>query len=740
MLIPYGVGFPCLYGYGCLAIPSDRHSRLDLHLLFVVCYKKSIMEDNNKDYHMSEFKFDIDNKAFFNASRIVLETEQPLMYLTGKAGTGKTTFLKYISINYDKNHVILAPTGLAAVNAGGQTIHSFFKLGFTPYLPDDNKLQKEHIKATFKYNQIKIDMIRNLSLIIIDEISMVRCDILDIIDLILRTYRKSDKPFGGVRMLLIGDTFQLPPIAKSDEWNILQKFYATPYFFSSKVYENTEPIYIELNKHYRQTETEFLNLLDKIRINDLNEEDFKLLDLRVLPPVKNKYGEEPILLAPTNYVVNMHNEKKFNELNTEVHTISASISGTYPEAMYPVDKDLQLRVGAQVMIVKNNWDKQTGTFEYYNGNIGVIHRIGHFTIEIKLDDRIVVVEKATWENSEYSLKEKEIPIDETATRFKKQLVVERVVKGTFEQYPIKLAWAISINKSQGMTFDRINADLSECFAFGQVYVALSRCRSLNGVYLQSAIPRTAIKTDPRVLTFAETQTPDTLVIEKIERGKADKLYKSCRLEVNKGNYLEALNLFEEAIKIRNDRDTEGFRRYISLLGKQAVHYKEQAYLFFKQRLEVQQKLNSIRTESLEKETSLNVLKEQSSLKLIEANANIASLNKQVDRLEEKLEEKDKEIMSSRVDMQAQKIVWEREKEEQVHQLEKAKANYNSLATEAKAVIKTIETMTQQLKESNETILQLKEQKEEQAVKIKQLEVELARVKNLTWWQKLIGKK
>ena len=696
--------------------------------------------ENTKDYHLSEFKYDTDNQAFFNASRIVLDTEQPLMYLTGKAGTGKTTFLKYISTKYDKNMVVLAPTGLAAVNAGGQTIHSFFKLGFTLYLPNDDKLQKEHIKATFKYTKNKIDTILNLSLIIIDEISMVRCDILDIMDLILRTYRRTDKPFGGVRMLFIGDTFQLPPIAKSDEWSILQKFYTTPYFFSSKIYESTDPIYIELNKHYRQTESEFLNLLNKIRINDMSDEDFKLLDSRVLPPIKNKHGEEPILLAPTNYVVNIHNEKKFNELSTDIHTISANVIGTYPEHMYPVDKDLHLRVGAQVMIVKNSWDKQSGTFEYYNGNIGVVHSIGDFGIEIKLDDRIVMVEKATWENSEYSLVEKNIPTDDTGTKYKKQLVVERIVKGTFIQYPIKLAWAISINKSQGMTFDRINADLSDCFAFGQVYVALSRCRSLNGVYLQSAIPRTAIKTDPRVLTFAQTQTPETLIIEKIERGKADKLYKLCRQEINKGNFLEALDQYEEAIKVRNDRDTLEFKKYISLLGKSFLHYKLQTNAFFQRICSTSEAMEKLKIEKEEKEKNLRAFEGERTIEQAEANVRIASLNQQLKRHEEKLEEKDKELMSFRIDMQAQKLMWEKEKEEYIHNLGVADSNYNSLANKAKEVVNAIDEMTQLVKDRDNSISQLKQEKKEQAMKIEQLENELTRIKNLTWWQKLLGKK
>lgn len=698
------------------------------------------MGNDTKDYHLAEFKLDTSNEAFFNASRIVLETEEPLIYLTGKAGTGKTTFLKYINDTYKRNMVVLAPTGLAAVNAGGQTIHSFFQLGFTPYLPTDEKLQKEHIRSTFRYGHNKIETIKSLSLIIIDEISMVRCDILDIIDLILRTYRRSDIPFGGVRMLLIGDTFQLPPIASPDIWNILKTFYATPYFFSAKVYEDTDPIYVQLDKHYRQTETEFLNLLNKIRINDLNEEDFKLLDSRVLQPVKNKYGEEPILLAPTTYVVNKHNEKKFNQLTADIKTITAEITGVYPEHSYPVDKELHLRVGAQVMIVKNCWDKLSETFEYYNGNIGVVHSIGDFDIEIKLDDRIVKVEKTTWENSEYTLKEKALPTDETGTKLKKQWVVERTVKGTFTQYPIKLAWAISIHKSQGMTFDRINANLSDCFDYGQVYVALSRCRSLNGVYLQAPIPRSAIKTDPRVLTFAKTQTPDTLIIEKIEKGKADKLYKSCRTEIANGNYLQALDIYDEAVKVRNDRETEGFKKYVSLLGKQAVHYKKLTHLFYNQKIEALQELDNLKAEYLEKESFLNRTNEQASILQAENQATITALNNQVERQEARLEEKDKEIMSLRVDMQTQKIVWGKEKEEYVHQLEVANSDYNSLADKARAVIDTVEEKNKLLEDRSNTIVVLEEQKKEQEAKIKHLESELVRVKNLTWWQKLLGKK
>ncbi len=674
------------------------------------------MEVPSSDIYVENIKLDKSNTIFFNASKLVLETETPLIYLTGKAGTGKTTFLKYIHSCYNKNLVILAPTGLAAVNAGGQTIHSFFKLQFTPYLPNDKRWDnKNQIYDTFKHRKETIDIIKNLSLIIIDEISMVRCDILDIVNRILCSYRETNKPFGGIRLLLVGDTFQLPPIVKSDEWNILKQFYTSPYFFNSKIYEACNPVpYIELKNQYRQSEEEFLYLLNSIRVNQITENILQRLNERVISPTLSKEQEEPILLAPINYTVNKHNESKFCQLATEIKIFSASIQGDYPPSLYPVEKDLRLRVGAQVMITKNNWDSQSKVFNYYNGNIGIVRSLKNDYIEIELKDKSVKVEKAIWENSEFRLVENENPKEERyiSSQKKKHLVVERVIKGTFSQFPIKLAWAITINKSQGLTFDSINADLSNCFDYGQVYVALSRCRYLNGVYLQSPITRNAIKTDPRVLAFAKTESPESLIVEKIERDKADKLYKQSREEIEQGDIIKAIETLNNAIKIRDDRNTPKFKKYFSILINLFNHYRTQRIQFYNEKKQIKIELEKITKEQEELENNLNSQNKKFSNQIIVLENQRDFLNEQLKRENEKSEVKYQEIIDLKTELQAKILAYEHQQKELEQKITILNMNIDS---------------------RNKHINELEANNE-------LLKIEIARLNQITWWQKLRGKK
>ena len=400
------------------------------------------------------FKLDKENVEFNNATEFVQQTDK-LIYLTGKAGTGKTTFLKHIKSITDKNTVILAPTGVAAINAGGVTIHSFFQIPFGPFLPNDFRLRtnsfstesKETIYTTFKYQEEKKKIIENLELLIIDEISMVRCDVLDVIDKILRVFRKTNHlPFGGVQVMLIGDTFQLPPIANSNEWNILSQFYKTPFFFSSKVIEENKPLYIELKKIYRQNEQEFIDLLNRVRINKVSTSDFNILNSKYNPTFASN-DSDYIILATHNNIVNQTNLTKLNQLETELFTFEANVDKIFPDKIMPTDRLLKLKVGSQIMFIKNDTGERK---KFYNGKIGKIKVLEKKKIIVVFDnEQEVEVERAEWENIRYTYNKEEKKIEEE-------------IIGTFKQYPIRLAWAITVHKSQGLTFEKVIADLGRC--------------------------------------------------------------------------------------------------------------------------------------------------------------------------------------------------------------------------------------------------------------------------------------
>lgn len=669
-----------------------------------------MMEVNliRKKGYVNGLKLDDDNPIFYKACQLVLDTDIPVIYLTGKAGTGKTTFLKYVTSQYEGNKVVLAPTARAAVNAGGQTIHSFFKLDFNPHLPDEDIFQSQNIYNWLRYKEDKKQLIKNLSLIIIDEVSMVRCDILDCIDIILRTYRTSKKPFGGVRLLLIGDLFQLPPISKN-VWNILKSEYESPYFFDAKAYRKSSPAYIELEKPYRQQEKEFLSLLDKIRINSITNEELAILNSKVV--ISHKHESEKdnsaIFLAPTNYQVDNYNGKMYSNLDTEECIFQANITGDYPKSSYPVDDILKLKVGAQVMIMKNKWNDQSQTFTYYNGSLGKIKEIKDSSIVVDITDggkkneNLVEVDKDTWENIEYHLVENEIKEDGI---IKKVKTIEATVKGTFTQYPLKLAWAVSIHKSQGLTFDNIYADLSNCFDFGQVYVALSRCKRLNGIHLLYPIKRGDIKTDSRVLNFAATKTPNTLVIQEIEKGKANKLYKQCWEELGKGRILEALNNLEEAIKIRDDRDTANFKKHCSLIYNLFNHYKCLSSDLYNKKLKLQSKLSELEQE-------------------------IASLDFQLQGLSCILQAK------------------EDENEKQIQQISKLYENLAACKDQVELKTQKINLLNKKVEEQERTLYHAKMSNESNIAKIRKLEIEnqklqseIERINNMSWWQRIRKKK
>lgn len=513
---------------------------------------------------IENIELDESNEEFNQAFQIINQTDK-LVYLTGKAGTGKTTFLKYVKEYSCKNTVILAPTGVAAVNAGGQTIHSFFQIPFGPFVPHDKRLRKKSPKddsdkscfyTTFNYFNDRKNIIMAMELLVIDEISMVRCDLLDVIDQILRIVRNSDIPFGGTQVLLIGDTFQLPPIADVQQWNILEKFYDSPYFFSSRVIKECKPIYIELKKIYRQKEQEFIDLLNRVRVNEITSKELDYLNNKYNPNFESKSNENYITLATHNNIVTNTNLIKLKELKGELYSIKADIVGRFPGSILPTDQILQLKEGAQIMFVKNGKNK-----EYFNGKIASIKEISEDSIRVKCDDgQEILVNKRKWENIDY----------EWNSETKK---IESKVVGTFTQYPLKLAWAITVHKSQGLTFDKVIADLSAAFSPGQVYVALSRCTSYSGLILKSKINRSAIKTDSTVLEFAKNETPNTLLVKELNSGKADVLYKESRNYFKSNLYLKALESFIKALRFRDDLATDSFKRYFELTINRLSSYK-----------------------------------------------------------------------------------------------------------------------------------------------------------------------
>ena len=410
------------------------------------------------------------------------------VFLTGKAGTGKTTFLRRLRELMPKRMVVLAPTGVAAINAGGQTIHSFFQLPFGPYVPG---AQHSGGRTEFRMSDRKKALIRTLDLLVIDEVSMVRADMLDQVDDALRRYRDRTKPFGGVQLLLIGDLMQLSPVTRPEEWAMVEKYYDTPYFFSSLALKQLDYVTIELQRIYRQQNADFVNLLAKVRSNCLTSHDIEILNSRYIPdfrPTESGW----VRLTTHNHMANSYNEACLAALDGRIYEFSAEIKGDFPEFSFPIDREMKLKTGAQVMFVKNDLSDE---HLYYNGKIGVVHNIADNYIEVMCDDmdKPIEVTRTVWENTKYS-------IDSETKAIKEETV------GTFTHFPLRLAWAITVHKSQGLTFDRAVLDISQSFAHGQAYVALSRCRSLDGVVLSSPMSMRTVISDATVNAFIDKST------------------------------------------------------------------------------------------------------------------------------------------------------------------------------------------------------------------------------------------
>ena len=413
-----------------------------------------------------------------------LETTNTVVFLTGKAGTGKTTFLQNLRQTSKKKLAIVAPTGVAALNAGGMTIHSFFQLSFGPIIPSGKAKQEVY------YSDEKKELLASLELLIIDEVSMVRPDVLDQIDLILRTIKESSHPFGGVQLLLIGDLSQLSPIIRDDEWAMLRQYYSSPYFFSSLVMQKAPYVRIELSHVFRQKEQDFVDILNEVRNQVISTSSLELLNARYKPGFRPSAEDPFITLTTHNGIAQQINNEYIEALAGQEYEFTATISGDFPKDAYPTETTLKLKVGAQVMFIKNDSSAEK---LYYNGKIGTVIKVEDRTVYVKCGsaDREIAVETLQWTNIKYQMDGDSI--NETNA-------------GSFSQIPLKLAWAITIHKSQGLSFDKAIIDISEAFTHGQAYVALSRCRSLSGMVLRNPISVHNIIGDPAVARFNQMAT------------------------------------------------------------------------------------------------------------------------------------------------------------------------------------------------------------------------------------------
>lgn len=495
------------------------------------------------------FTPDPQNREFQDALNLVKYTRQSI-FLTGKAGTGKSTFLRYVCGETRKKHVVLAPTGIAAINAGGSTLHSFFKLPFHPLLPDDPNLslQKGRIHQFFKYSKAHRKLLQELELIIIDEISMVRADIIDTVDRILRIYSHNlREPFGGKQLLLVGDVFQLEPVVKADERDILNRCYATPFFFSAKVFAEIQPVSIELQRVYRQSDNRFISVLDHLRSDSATASDLQLLNSRcTATPPDASSDQLCITLATRRDQVDHINELHLSQLPGEELTFSGRIEGDFPESSLPTSQELVLKPGAQIIFIKNDFEKR-----WVNGTLGTVIGMDpeEGTLYLQTDTgKEVDVKRETWRNIRYCYNEE-----------KKE--VEEEVLGTFTQFPVRLAWAITVHKSQGLTFSRAVIDFTGgVFAGGQTYVALSRCTSLEGLWLKRPIQRADIFVKPEIVKFA-TQFNNRQAIDKaMKEAQADLLYASASHAFDRGDFDTFLTDLFRAIHSRYDLERPAVQR------------------------------------------------------------------------------------------------------------------------------------------------------------------------------------
>ena len=467
------------------------------------------------------------------------------IFLTGKAGTGKTTLLHKIINTCYKNTVVVAPTGIAALNAGGVTIHSMFQLPFASFLPTlsnppivneflcfENRFS---LRKHFQMHKNKQQVIRNMELLIVDEVSMLRADVLDAMDYMLQFIRKDKRPFGGVQVLFIGDLLQLPPVVKQEEWEVLKHYYKGMYFFQSEVITQNPLLYVELETIYRQTDKLFISILNHLRENQLTSEDIKQLERYVQPDFPKKHLKDYITLTTHNAKADAMNQREMSKLTSPLFSYEADIVDDFPEYLYPIEKVIQLKEGARVMFIKNDI---SGEHLFFNGKMGTVVSLSEGEITVKLDGgRVINVERYEWENVRYKLNETTKDIEE-----------ERL--GSFTQYPLRLAWAITIHKSQGLTFEKAILDLASVFASGQAYVAFSRLRSLDGLVLLSSVSANGINNNGKVISYAENKASEKEVQTACYTGKTE------FLQENILNTFQWNTLLEEWVLHRNSYSGE----------------------------------------------------------------------------------------------------------------------------------------------------------------------------------------
>ena len=509
----------------------------------------------------TEEVIDLDNPEFQRAWELLQYTSQSV-FLTGKAGTGKSTFLRYITRHTHKPYVVLAPTGIAAVNAGGQTLHSFFRIPFKPITPEDPDFDRKCLAERMKYPAVLIKLIRKLELIIIDEISMVRADIIDFIDKLLRFYTRNERqPFGGKQLLLVGDVFQLEPVVTGDMRDILRPYYRNFYFFGAHAFSRIRIVPIELRKVYRQNDPEFIALLDRIRAGISTPQDIARLNTRVsvIPtPGKKAAKDFSMTLAARRDMVDHINEAHLNAISKPAFEFHGIIKGDFPENSLPTDLDLSLKEGAQVVFIKNDPDHR-----WVNGTVGRVSAVAADLLEVTLESGATHrLKQEVWNNIKYTLNPKTKKIDET-------------VLGSFTQYPVKLAWALTVHKSQGLTFNNAIIDLGHgAFAGGQTYVALSRCRSFEGMTLASTIADRDIFVNPSVTHFARSFNDQSLIDDALEKARADSCYDKARIHADRGELAEAFDMLIEGMRSRPILDNQLLMRFARRKLSVVTHMRE----------------------------------------------------------------------------------------------------------------------------------------------------------------------